>query len=99
MNNIEILVEFIDQYIASYPEEKEWVAIYPEQIKAIENLIQEYKKLKKQMGKDLDVVYIKGVYDERNKWKNKVKEMLEHYKNTGYNELEEVLQELLEEGE
>lgn len=40
------------------------------------NLIQENKKLKKQMGKDLDVVYIKGVYDERDKWKNKVKEKI-----------------------
>ena len=98
MNNIEILEEFIEQYNASYPEEKEWVAIYPEQIQAIENLIQENKelriqisaretvvdkltkenkKLKEQMGKDLDVVYIKGVYDERDKWKNKIKEKIE----------------------
>lgn len=31
--------------------------------------------------------------------KSKVKELLEHYKNTGYNELEEVLQELLGENQ
>lgn len=47
-----------------------------EDIEAIENLIIENKKLKKQMGKDLDVVYIKGVYDERDKWKNKIKEKI-----------------------
>lgn len=46
MNNIEIIEEFIEQYNASYPDEKEWVAIYPEQIEAIENLIQYNKKLK-----------------------------------------------------
>ena len=48
MNNIEILEEFIEQYKASYPEEKEWVAIYPNQIEAIENLIQENKELKEE---------------------------------------------------
>ena len=31
--------------------------------------------------------------------KSKLKGLLEHYKDTGYDELEEVLQELLEEGE
>ena len=49
--------------------------------KSIENLIAGYKKLEKQMGKDLDVVYIKGVYDERDKWKSKVKEKFIYYQN------------------
>lgn len=50
------------------------------QLKNAENIgdiIKENKELKKQMGEDLDVVYIKGVYDERDKWKNKVKEKIE----------------------
>ena len=50
MNNIEILEEFIEQYNASYPEEKEWVAIYPEQIESVENLIQENKELKEKVN-------------------------------------------------
>ena len=45
MNNIEILEEFLEQYNASYPEEKEWVAIYPNQIEAIENLLENSKKI------------------------------------------------------
>lgn len=48
MNDIEILEEFIEQYNASYPEEKEWVAIYPNQIEAIENLIQINKELEEE---------------------------------------------------
>lgn len=51
---------------------------YSKKVKqSIENLIARYKELEKQMGKDLDVVYIKGVYDERDKWKSKVKEKIE----------------------
>lgn len=76
MNNIEILEELIENYKCAYPEEESWCAIYPLQMKAIENLIQENKKLKKQMNKDLDVLYIKGAYDERDKWKNKIKEII-----------------------
>lgn len=44
-----------------------------------ENLIARYKELEKQMGKDLDVVYINGVYDERDKWRSKIKEKIEEY--------------------
>lgn len=57
---------------------KFWIGI--QGIQAIENLIARYKELEKQMGKDLDVVYIKGVYDERDKWKSKVKEKIEGLK-------------------
>lgn len=39
MNNIEILEKFIEKYNANYPEEKD--------IEALENLIKEYKELKK----------------------------------------------------
>ena len=80
--------------------------------KDIENLIQEYKELKKQMGKDLDVVYIKGVYDERDKLKSKIKEKIEELrkkqiKNTteklfydyDINRVIIMLKELLEEGD
>lgn len=68
-------------------------------IQAIENLIARNKELEKQMGKDLDVVYLQGVYNERDRWKSKVRELYEHYKDTGYYELESVLEELLQEGD
>ena len=35
------------------------------------------EKLERQMGKDLDIVYIKGIYDERDKWENKIKAKIE----------------------
>ena len=45
---IEILKEFIEVYNASYPEEKEWVAIYPYQIEAIQGLLDLYNKEKEE---------------------------------------------------
>jgi len=82
MNDIEILEEFIKYFEAEATQRKYRrnisITVGEDDIEALENLIQEYKKLKKQMGKDLDVVYIKGVYDERDKWKNKLKEKLKH---------------------
>lgn len=72
MNNIEILEEFIPLLEDGYVDNKDCT----KEIQAIENLIKENKELKEEMGKDLDVVYIKGVYDERDKWKNKIKEII-----------------------
>lgn len=63
----------------------------------INEIIDRNRELEKQMGKDLDVVYLQGVYNERDRWKSKVRELYNHYKDTGYYELESVLQELLEE--
>lgn len=113
MNNIEILEEYIKEVWKPKPIHNvipDWATIEKEEIQAIENLIQEYKELKKQMGKDLDVVYIKGVYDERDKWKNKIKEKIRirkeekaECKNSNQAKLIlreiYILQELLEEGE
>lgn len=76
MNNIEILEEFIDKVDMYFDDDIGDCAITSKIAGIIKKLIQENKKLKKQMGKDLDVVYIKGVYDERDKWKNKVKEKI-----------------------
>ena len=76
MNNIEILEEFIDKVDIYFNDDIGDCAITSKIAGIIKNLIQENKKLKKQMGKDLEVVYIKGVYDERDKWKNKVKEKI-----------------------
>ena len=45
--DIKILGEFIEEYNVSYPDEKEWVVIYPNQIQAIENLIARNKELEK----------------------------------------------------
>lgn len=44
---------------------------------AIRNIIARNKKLEKQMGKDLDVVYLQGVHNERDRWKSKIKEKIE----------------------
>lgn len=43
----------------------------------INEIIDKNKKLEKQMGKDLDVVYLQGVYNERDRWKSKVREKIE----------------------
>lgn len=62
--------------------------------------------LKKELEEDYTSVYLKGVYDERDKWKSKIKEKIEELKENGYwNYLEErdlettidILKELLEE--
>lgn len=37
--------------------------------------------------------------DTNKKWETKVRELYEHYKDTGYYELESVLQELLQKGD
>ena len=46
--DIKILEEFIEDYNACYPEEKEWVVIYPNQVQAIENLINRNKELEEE---------------------------------------------------
>lgn len=43
----------------------------------IMEIIDRNEKLEKQMGKDLDVVYLQGVYNERDRWKSKVREKKE----------------------
>ena len=43
------------------------------------------EELEKKIGKDLDVVYMKATYDERDKWKNKIKEKIEKVKNSDEN--------------
>lgn len=83
-----------------YISKEKWKA--DEAILFLTERIEEYQK-------QLDLDYVEENYiaksklkekiEELDKWKNKIKELLEHYKNTGYDELEEVLQELLEEGE
>lgn len=40
----------------------------------INEIIDRNRKLEKQMGKDLDVVYLQGVYNERDRWKSKVRD-------------------------
>jgi predicted adenine nucleotide alpha hydrolase (AANH) superfamily ATPase len=108
MNNIEILIDNFEQL-----KKNKFIieSIDPEFFfKFGENLIQENKKIKKQMGKDLDVVYIKGAYDERDKWKNKIKEIIGelekqedwYIENKSLDDLYgkiDILQKLLEEGE
>ena len=85
MNDIEILEEFIEQYNASYPEEKEWVAIYPNQIEAIENLIQRNKDLeqieKEYKGEKMKASYIKEELTN-------AKKMLQNINTTDYRKRE-----------
>lgn len=76
--DIKILEEFIEDYNACYPEEKEWVVIYPNQVQAIENLINRNKELEE----DYTSVYLSGFYDGENKWKSKIKEKIEELKET-----------------
>lgn len=72
LNDIEILEKYIKEVWKPINNViPDWATIGKGEINAIENLIKENKKLKIQMNKDLDVIYIKGVYDERDKWKNK----------------------------
>ena len=59
-----------------------------ERVGAIQGLLDLYnkekeknKKLEKQMGKDLDVVYLQGVYNERDRWKSKIREKIEEKQN------------------
>lgn len=40
----------------------------------INEIIDRNRELEKQMGKDLDVVYLQGVYNERDRWKSKVRD-------------------------
>lgn len=67
--NIKILEEYLDK------QDRKFVSEYRLMIlQAIENLIARNKELEKQMGKDLDVVYLQGVYNERDRWKSKVRD-------------------------
>lgn len=112
MNDIEILEEYI-KTLKLTPEEllksDETIKfIGYKEIQAIENLIQRNKDLEikikqieslKHIEEDLTSVYLNGFYEGESKWKSKIKELYEYYKDTGYNELELVLKDLLEEGE
>lgn len=71
MNDIEILEEFIEQYNASYPEEKEWVAIYPNQIEALQGLLDLYNKEKEKNFKRSDMIFL--LKAENTKLKDEVK--------------------------
>lgn len=114
--DIKRLEEFIKIFYKSFVPE---TIIYNPEIKAIESLIKGYRVLEKQnnhliyesetikeIEKDLTSTYISGVFDERDKWKNKIKEKIEgldekskHYAISDLTEFihkKEVLNELLE---
>ena len=48
----------------------------------LDTLIEKYKELKEEKETDYTSVYLKGVYDERDKWQKKIKEMIEELKET-----------------
>lgn len=76
-------------------------------LKSLRNLINRNKEIEE----DYTSVYLKGVYDERDKWKSKIKEKIEELKEKGESDLriygfavethlaKQVLEELLQEGE
>lgn len=43
----------------------------------LDTLIEKYKELKEEKETDYTSVYLKGVYDERDKWQKKIKEKIE----------------------
>ena len=89
MNDIEILEEYIK-------EQKEFAKQFnleeiedgtegQRRLQAIESLIKRNEELEKGMGTDLHVVYLRGVYNERDRWKNKVKQLIQELE---YDQLE-----------
>ena len=85
MNDIDILEEFIENYKKvqeKYKDDEIQAEIerscYFEEVpyQAISTLIAENKELKE---KELDytTIYLSGIYDERDKWHKKIKEMIE----------------------
>ena len=52
----------------------------------VKELEKKVEELENQMGKDLDVVYLKAIYDERDKWKNKIKEKIKKLETRRENE-------------
>lgn len=98
-NYIEILGHKIDGY-NSFEE-------FLEELRELQNT----RERNKELEEDYTTVYLKGVYDERDKWKNKIKEKIEEldsiyqqeikqqYNGRYYHQLSyaiQVLQELLE---
>lgn len=60
-------------------------------------LREELEKEKEKNEKDYTSVYLKGVYDERGKWRDKIKERYEKLKHYDYIEIKELLKLLEEE--
>lgn len=83
--DIKVLEEKIKLDKSDYEKEATTFYFNIDMIPLIENLINRNKELEKQMGKDLDVVYIKGVYDEKDKWKNKIREKIKELENRDEN--------------
>ena len=89
--DIKVLEEFIENYNASYPEEEEWVVIYPNQVQAIQGLLDLYNK-EKEKNKELEEdreKYIIRLTDKQyrttmelfkndinNKWRDKIREKI-----------------------
>ena len=104
MNNIDILEEkekkairMCDVLFISldeiYKDGAQEYRMYYKTIKnLIETLIAKNKELKEQ--EDYTSVYLKGVYDEREKWQNKIKAKIEEVKDGTY-DAKIVLQSLL----
>ena len=83
---------------------------FKEDIEALEGILDLYnkeieknKELKKQMGKDLDVVYLQGVYNERDKWKSKVSKYLNKMEKRcdkpKFSVMKKEIEQLLQEGD
>ena len=77
--HIETLLNLVSNLIAENKELKE----ENEGLKTkLDTLIEKYKELKEEKETDYTSVYLKGVYDERDEWQKKIKEMIEELKET-----------------
>lgn len=78
-------IKILEELIKQFKNNREiFYNINEEEIKALENLINRNKELeeeyyyeKNRARTELDTVYIKARYDERDKWKSKIKEKIE----------------------
>lgn len=69
----------------------------------INEIIDRNRELEKQMGKDLDVVYLQGVYNEKDRWKSKVREYLNKMEKRcdkpKFSVMKKEIEQLLQEGD
>ena len=80
----------VNNLLSLYQEQKQLNEIHQKingelrvKVKELEKKVEE---LENQMGKDLDVVYLKAIYDERDKWKDKIKEKIKKLETRRENE-------------
>lgn len=76
--------EIVQKLVAWFNLGNKSTTLNPEEFEAIVMVSQELERLQKENEKlkeiDLTTVHIKGVFDEKERWRNKIKEEKEKYK-------------------